>query len=190
MLIGTEFAVQQLNYLKNLQPNGKVINTSCIISLDSLLSLPDFIMNERILRLIKRIEEITADKIIIQTKNPLHPILYDWQKNTLTDFYERELFERKQLNYPPFSVFIKISLKGKKEKVNEEMKKVVKIFSIWKPAVFPAFIKTVNNQYILHALITVPKEIWYDKTQSKELVSLLLSLPPSVGVNVNPESLL
>ena len=35
----------------------------------------------------------------------------------------------------------------------------------WKPMVFPAFIKVINNQHILHALITLKKEEWVDASR-------------------------
>ncbi len=166
------------------------ISTFCVISLDSMLSLPDFSINERIMRLLLNVEEQVSGKMIVQTKNIKHPLLLEWQKNDLNAFYEREIAERKALGYPPFNVFIKLSVKGEKEKVAAEMKKITTLLSEWKLSVFPAFIKTQNNQHILHALISVKKEYWEDPARSEELSVLLLSLPPSVTINVNPESML
>ena len=68
----------------------------------------------------------------------------------------------------------------------ERMKKIEALTKAWNPMVFPAFIKSVLNQHILHALIVVPKETWVDE----ELLAILRGLPPSVTIEVNPRSLL
>jgi len=183
VLIATELI---LPYLVEATLENKKNDSSFIASLDSLLALPDFSINEKIWRLACMLDETTKDKVVIQTKNTTHPLLTDWENNDEKSFYEKELSERKEYNYPPFAVFIKLSISGNKEKIGKEMKKVENLLSKWKPLVFPAFIKSIKNQHILHALISIPKEKWVDE----ELLDTLLSLPPFVTINVNPVSLL
>lgn len=183
VLIATELA---LPYLVEASLENKKNDISFIASLDSLLALPDFSINEKIWRLGCMLDEITKSKVVIQTKNTSHPLLSDWEKSDEKGFYEKEIAERKQFNYPPFHVFIKLSISGNKEKIGKEMKKVEHLLSKWKPLVFPAFIKSIKNQHTLHALISIPKEKWVDE----ELLETLLSLPPFVTINVNPVSLL
>ena len=183
VLIGTELV---LPYLVDATLEKKKNDKSFIASLDSLLALPDFSINEKIWRLACLLDEVTKEKVIIQTKNTKHPLLADWEANDEKMFKEKEDAERKAFGYPPYNVFIKISVAGKKENIGNEMKKIETLLSKWKPLVFPAFIKSIKNQHILHALISIPKEQWIDE----ELLDLLLSLPPSVTINVNPLSLL
>lgn len=180
VLIATEIAIPYL------VASAHHINVSCIPSPDSLLALPDFNINQKLWRLLAMLDEVTKRAVIVQTRNPQHQLLVDWQNNDEKAFKERELAERKQFNYPPFSVMIKISAKGKKERIAKEMKALENQLAEWKPIVFPAFIKAIDNMHILHLLVSVPAKSW----PNKELLGLLLSLPPSFEINVNPNSLL
>jgi primosomal protein N' len=183
ILIGTEIL---LPYLINETLNGKTNDASYIASLDTLLSLPDFSINDKISRLLGGLEETTRLRVIVQTKNPKNLLLKNWQEGTSSKFAAQEERDKKTFNYPPYGTFVKISVKGRKEKAAKEMQTVASETKRWKPMVFPAFIKSIKNQHILHALITLPSEAWPDE----ELLDILLSLPPSVTVEVNPRSLL
>jgi primosomal protein N' len=183
ILIGTELA---LPYLVDATLEGHRNTASYVASLDTLLSLPDFSINEKIWRLACQLDDITSERVAIQTRDTNHPLLRYWAKNEEKEFWKQELEERTAFNYPPHGVFIKITVKGKKEKIGREMKAIEEQIKAWKPMIFPAFIKAINNQHILHALVTLPKEAW----PNKELSGILLSLSPSVTVEVNPRSLL
>lgn len=183
ILIGTELL---LPYLANMTLEDKRNNASYIASLDTLLSLPDFSINEKIWKTLSILDDITEMKVVIQTRNVEHPLLDAWKKGDGEKFWKQELEDRKQFNYPPHGVLIKISIKGRKDMIGREMKKIETLLQNFKPMVFPAFIKAIKNQHILHALITLPKDRWVDE----ELLTLLRSLPPSVTIEVNPRSLL
>jgi primosomal protein N' (replication factor Y) len=180
VLIATEIA------LPYLFSSSHHIDVSCIPSPDSLLALPDFNINQKLWRLLAMLDEVSKTAVIVQTRNPQHKLLEDWENNNEKDFKIREDAERKQFMYPPYSVMIKISLKGNKEKVGKDMKIFENQITKWKPIVFPAFIKTINNMHILHLIVSVPAKSWPDQ----DLLDVLLSLPPSFEINVNPNSLL
>ena len=93
---------------------------------------------------------------------------------------------RQMLSYPPFSVFIKITIEGPKAHIAEEMEKVEKLLEPWPTSIFPAFIPTVRGHAMLHLLLSVSPDMWPDEN----LVRTLASLPPAFVVKVNPESLL
>ena len=186
VLIGTEIV---LPYLVDATLDQKRNDSSYIASLDTLLSLPDFSINEKIWKLLCQLDDITKNKVVVQTRNIKNALLVAWKSNNekeINTFWKQESDDRKTFNYPPHGVIIKITVKGKKDVIGNEMKKIEKNITKWKPMVFPAFIKTINNQHILHALITLPKEQWVDE----ELSDILLSLPQSVRIEVNPRSLL
>jgi len=183
ILIATEIV---LPYLVASTLDDKRTDTSYIASLDTLLSLPDFSINEKIWKLASLLDDFTKKKVVIQTRNAKNPLLLAWKENDKRIFWEKEMKERETFNYPPHGVFIKITLKGKKEKIADEMREIAVLVSKWKPMLFPAFIKSINNQHILHALITLSKTVWVDE----ELLRILLSLPPSTTIEVNPRSLL
>lgn len=97
ILIGTELA---LNVLEEC-------DSSVIASLDSLFSLPEYSIDERIVSLIIDLKQKTKDKLLLQTrmsKNPLFSYLTDY---SFHNYYAWALEERKNLHLPPFYSVIK-----------------------------------------------------------------------------------
>jgi primosomal protein N' (replication factor Y) (superfamily II helicase) len=160
-------------------------NLAVVPSIDSLLSIPDFDIDERLFRTILIIKEKTKE-IIIQTKYNDLPLLQYIKNFDTNEFHKDRLNKRKQFGYGPYKVLIKITVRGKKETVISEMNELKANLIKWKPTVFPAFIKTVKNQFILHLLLKLPADEWPDD----ELVAYLQSLPPSFEINVEPYTLL
>ncbi|MCC2630941.1 MAG: primosomal protein [Candidatus Paceibacter sp.] len=177
ILLGTEMA---LLYLE------KTIDNAGVASIDSLFSIPDFRVNERIMNILLKIRSITQKTFVVQTRSRDQHIFDYATKGNLMDFYREEIDERKKLNYPPFSTLIKITIKGPKDRTVQDMNMIQKNLHEYEPVVFPAFIDTVNNKSIMHALIKINHTDWI----SKPLLEKLLALPPYVSVNVDPESLL
>ena len=176
ILLGTETALAFLNPMPYV----------AIASLDSLFSLPDFRLNERICHILLRLMQKTTEYLLVQTRNASTPILSQITRGALSDFYRKELDMRQMLNYPPFSVFIKITIEGPKVHIAEEMEKIERLLQPWPTSIFPAFIPTVRGHAMLHLLLSVSPDMWPDEN----LVRTLASLPPAFVVKVNPESLL
>jgi primosomal protein N' len=183
ILIGTELL---LPYMASNALKGEKNIASYIASLDTLFSLPDYSLNEKIWRLCALLDETTKEKVVIQTRNLEHPLLQAWQTNDGSAFWKKEMEEKKRFNYPPHGVLIKVTMRGKKDKIGIEMRAFEESVKKWKPMIFPAFIKTINNQHILHCLLSLSREGWVDEN----LLQILRELPPSVIVEVNPRSLL
>jgi primosomal protein N' len=93
---------------------------------------------------------------------------------------------RKSINFPPYSTFIKISYVGKRPEAEAAIEEIKKIAAPYEVNMFPALIATVRNQFIMHALITLPLGKWIDE----KLLTALRSLSPRYSVNVDPESIL
>jgi primosomal protein N' (replication factor Y) len=106
ILIGTEMT---FFYLKNKIP------LSIIASFDSLWSIPNFRMSERIIQLIISMISKTDKKLIIQTKNDKDRAIVALINENLLFFIREELEDRKKLGYPPYMRFIKIIHLGNKE---------------------------------------------------------------------------
>ncbi len=177
ILLGTEMMLQYIH--------GKAEN-SAIISLDSLFSLPDFRIQEKILSLLTRMRTLTTRNIIVQTRKAEEKVFNYGMKGNLSDFYRTTIDERKKFNYPPFSVLIKITLEGKKDIIIKEMEDVQTLLEPYEVDVFPAFTHTVRGDYVLHGLIRIAREKWVDE----KLIEKLGTLSPAVTVKVDPESLL
>ncbi|HVU06871.1 MAG TPA: hypothetical protein VHE10_03755 [Candidatus Paceibacterota bacterium] len=177
ILIGTELA---LGYL------DRPIDYCAVGTLDALFSIPDFRINEKIFSIILKLRAIANKHFLLQTRNPEAPVLSQGAKGNIIDFYREEIESRRQFSFPPFSTFIKVSHSGKKEDVLESMDKLKVALAGFQVDVFPAFIATVKEEYVMHALVKLPRKEW----PQSELLERLRGLPPSYAVNVDPESIL
>jgi primosomal protein N' (replication factor Y) len=177
VLIGTEMALSYID---------KPITNSAIATMDSLFSLPEWRMPEKILSLLLKIKEVTEKEMLIQTRKPSQKIFDYVAKGNLVDFYKDEIKKRKDFGYPPFSVFIKISVIGTSERVSKEMEYIKKLLSKYDIQIYPSSIKVARGKFAMHGLIRVERSKW----PNTEIVEILRSLPPHFSVDVDPESLL
>jgi primosomal protein N' (replication factor Y) len=170
------------------------IEYSAIVSLDSLFSIPDFKIHERITHTVLRILEKTSKYVLIQTRNPNNTVLNHIKSGNLLGLYREELSMRKMLSYPPFITHIKITIEDSKAGATIKMKKLQQLLeecsdqaSIkFEMLVFPAFVPGAKGKSTLHLLLSIEKDAW----PNEQLRSLLMSLPHEYAVRVNPESLL
>ncbi|MEK7514257.1 MAG: hypothetical protein AAB587_00320 [Patescibacteria group bacterium] len=174
ILLGTELALAYVSKIEN----------AAVASMDSLFSIPDFRINEKILRILFTMRSIANKKLIIQTRNPDNPILDFALKGNFADFYKSEIEEREAFGYPPFTVIIKITIRGKKPAVETALAMVAEKFKEYKPYVFPAA-TTIKGVWAMNAVIKMSREKWVDSV----LLGKLLSLPPAIGIEIDPETL-
>ncbi len=177
ILLGTELALQYLN---------EKIDHVAIVSLDSLFSLPDFRIQEKVMYNLVRLRAQATRSILVQTRKIDQKVFEYGLKGNLSDFYRTTVDERKLYDYPPFSILIKITIEGKKEEIAKDMASVAKFLQPQELDIFPAFTSTVRGKSVIHGLIKVASHAWPDA----ELSNKLRSLPPNVMVKINPESLL
>lgn len=177
VLIGTEM---MLPYIR------QTVEHSIVASIDSLLSLPDFRIHEKILATLTRLRSYTTRTFIIQTRTPKDSIFDYARKGNLIDFYKSHIEDRKRFNYPPFSILIKITIEGERTKISAEMQGIQNLLSPFSVEVFPAFTHTVKGKYVLHGLITLPRSEW----PNDELITRLKNLPQHITIKIDPDSLL
>lgn len=177
VMIGTEMALQYLR---------EKIENAAVISMDTMFSLPDFRINEKILGTILKIRSLAYKHLVVQTRQADQKIWDHALKGNLIDFYRDEIGSRERFGYPPFTTLIKITYEGKREAVMEAMKQLKEHLKPWKVAIFPAFIETSDRTYILHGLIKLAKTDWIER----DLLRKLRSLPPTYSIKIDPENLL
>ncbi|MFA6353546.1 MAG: hypothetical protein WCW93_01285 [Candidatus Paceibacterota bacterium] len=187
ILIGTEMAFFYLQ---------EKVAFSVIASFDSLWSIPNFQMGEKIIQIILSIINRTKEKVIIQIKNEDDASMLAIKTSNLLSFVREELKDRKNLGYPPFKRFIKITYKGDKEQTKKARKMLKEIFKEYNPEIFSGFIAKNKNNYRTNALIKLELKQWslpelsHGSSIDQNLFNLLSSLPPSYEVLVDPEDLL
>lgn len=161
-----------------------------IVSIDSLLSQPDFKLEEECARIIDKLMFLSKKDFILQTFFPNSKAV-SWTKNNKETFYEKALQERKKFNYPPFSSLIKLSITHKnlfkikkeafelKQKVEDKAAKLnIGNLEIMGPA--PAFIEKLKGKYQWKLILKL-------KIENLKLRNNLLSIvPPNWKVDVGP----
>lgn len=177
IMVGTELALLYLD---------RPVDYTAVASLDALFSIPDFRINEKVFGIVLKLRSLASKGFLLQTREPEAPVFTWGLKGNIIDFYRDEIEGRRQFEFPPFSVFLKISYAGKKDDVLAAMEKLKQHLSGWEVDVFPAFIATVKGEYIMHALLKIPRKEW----PHEGLIERLRALPPSYAVNVDPESIL
>ena len=113
ILIGTQMITKGLDFDR--------IGLVGILDADRLIQFPDFRSNERAFQLMLQVggragRREKRGKVIIQTTLINHPLLKDVLDHDYEGFSQRELKERQQFHYPPFSRLINIQLQHKDPK--------------------------------------------------------------------------
>ncbi len=187
ILVGTEMT---FFYLK------EKVSLSVIASFDSLWSIPNFKMGEKIVRILFSVIENTKEKIIIQTKNKEDSAILAIKSGNLLSFVREELDNRRELNYPPFRRFIKITHLGTKDQTIKAREELKEIFQEYSPEIYSGFITKLKNKYVTNALIKIDTRKWSlpelkeDASIDENLLKKLTALPTSFDVLIDPEDLL
>ncbi|MDQ3681494.1 MAG: primosomal protein N' [Bacteroidota bacterium] len=158
VLVGTQMVVKGLDF-DNVELVG-------ILDADGLLHFAEFRVNERAFQLMEQVSgragrKDGVGKVLIQTSNPVHPILQHVQRHNYVGMYNEEIEKRRQFFYPPFSRIIHLSFKHKEREIVTEGAHV-----------FAKMLQTAYGKYIVG-----PAEPVINRVRSLFLMELLLKLP-------------
>lgn len=177
ILLGTEMA---LNYLR------RQVTHSIVVTIDAMMALPDFRINEKIFTLLARLRAITTKKMLVQTRRADNETLLQMSRGQLLEFYRQEIAEREKFGYPPFKVFIKITRAGSANTLRPDFKHLAELFADYEPVAYPSLHQPGRGLLELNLLLKLSPAIW----PKAELVERLKSLPPDYLVRVDPETIL
>jgi primosomal protein N' (replication factor Y) len=161
ILVGTQMVVKGLDFA-NIAMVG-------ILSADTLLSYPDFRVNERAFQLMEQVAGRAgradgAGKVYIQAYNLQHPVLKWVQEHDVKTYYDYEIQYRNHFAYPPFTRLIKVVFKHKDEpkavaaaSQMAEALKLVEGIQVQGPV--PALVARVRNQFIQELWIKCPRDM-------------------------------
>jgi len=158
VLVGTQMVVKGLDF-DNVELVG-------ILDADGLLHFAEFRVNERAFQLMEQVSgragrKDNFGKVLIQTSNPVHPILQHVQRHDYVGMYNEEIEKRRQFFYPPFSRIIHLSFKHKERETVTEAAHV-----------FTKMLQTAYGKYIVG-----PAEPVINRVRSLFLMEMLLKLP-------------
>lgn len=117
ILIGTQMLTKGLDF-RNVELVG-------VMNADSLLNFPDFRAYERCFQLLLQVAGRAGrtkkqGQVLIQTYQPMHPILHQVVHSDFKKMYQEQMHERMNYHYPPYFKLIKFTLKGKDfNRINE-----------------------------------------------------------------------
>jgi len=177
ILLGTEMALPYLT---------EPVATVAVLSVNSLLTIPDFRMGERVFRLLLTLRQKAREHFLVQSREPETPLFTLATQGNIGEFLEVELASRKRLNYPPYSTLLKFTYEGRKVEGQNAMSEIERLFGIYHPVSFPGFIARVKGKYLMNALIKIPRTEW----PNPELTSLIRALPTEITTRINPESVI
>lgn len=187
ILVGTEMA---LLYMK------EQVALSVVASFDSLWSIPNYKISEKVLQIVLSLVEKTEDKIIIETKNTTNKAIQAIRSMHLASFIREELREREVFGYPPYRRFIKISVTGNKRETSIHKKILSDLFKDYEPHLFGGRNKTQKDEYTTHCLLKLKTSLWSVSQLSpfgeidEGLKAKLKGLPKPFNITVDPEDFL
>jgi len=114
ILVGTQMVSKGLDFDK--------VNLVGIVDIDRMLHFPDFRSFERTFYLSTQVSGRAGrrDKrglVVIQTRNTKQPILEDITQNRYEAFFNKEIADRNEHRYPPFTRLIKVVIKHKDPRI-------------------------------------------------------------------------
>ncbi len=177
ILVGTEMALLHLS---------KPVENVAVASMDALFMVPDFRINEKIFYLLLSMRAKAGKIFLIQTRNGDETLFNNALNGNLIDFYRQEIEERKKFKYPPFSLFIKLSVEGKRSVVEKETERLLEYFKEWNPAPFESKNLSRRGNAVINILFRLESASWPDTN----LLEKLKGLSPAISVKIDPESLL
>lgn len=161
ILVGTQMVVKGLDF--------EHVSLVGVLSADSLLSYPDFRVNERAFQLMEQVSGRAgrsdgAGKVLIQAYNMGHPVLRWVQEHDMRACYDHEIKAREYFGYPPFTRLIKITFKHKDEvkaiqPATDFVKALQQTDGIIVQGPVPAVVSRVRNQYVQEVWIKCPRDL-------------------------------
>ena len=110
ILVGTQMVSKGLDF-------GDV-RVAGVINADTLLNFPDFRSNERAFNMLEQVSGRAGrrqekGKVLIQTTDAKNKILEFVKRHDFEGYYQMEIAERQNYNYPPFTKIINVYLRNK-----------------------------------------------------------------------------
>ena len=169
ILIGTQMVTKGLDF-NNVYLVG-------ILDADMLMNRPDFRAYERSYQLMSQVSGRAGrlekqGKVIIQTGDPDHWLIQLVSEHDYKGFYDNEIIERENFNYPPFYKLISLTLKHKNLNLVEVAAKelATSLRNVFKERVIgPEFplIQKIKNQYLKEIKLKIERTAPEQKVKEK-----------------------
>lgn len=176
ILVGTQMVTKGLDFTN--------VSLVGVLNADALLYYPDFRAMERAYQLLLQVSGRAGRRekrgnVFIQIGN-VHHVIADYILNeSYDDFYNAQMLERKQFNYPPYSRLVQLTVKHKDVKTaidaaNKMADYLQTKYSGWIIGPTPPIISKINNYYLRDILIKIPRNY-------KELYRIKLDIQQAIN---------
>jgi len=176
IVVGTEV---MLPFLDPSRP----YELTAIASADSLLALPFWRARERLLRIGLTLRE-RGKSFFLATRSPDEPAIQAILEPGKNNFFTEELEIRKALLYPPFGHLVVFHSQGTKARVDEAALLIEKMMH---PIKCVRLTDRIVKRGVLR--LSLVAKIKSDGWPNPQLSERLSSLPPSITLALDPESL-
>jgi primosomal protein N' (replication factor Y) len=137
-----------------------------VLNADRMMHFPDFRSYERAYQLITQVSGRAGrrerrGKVVIQTSNPEHPILNFILNNDFETFFQAEITDRQQHDYPPFTRLIEITIKHSDKRVCQDAARRL---------------ATVLREGLSKIKIMGPAEPMISKIRNQHLMTIILKI--------------
>jgi primosomal protein N' (replication factor Y) len=159
ILVGTQMITKGLDF-----DNVSLVG---ILNADNMLNQPDFRAFERSYQLMTQVagragRNKDQGEVVIQTSNPLHPILNDVRESDFIRMIDSQLIERQHYGYPPYTRLIRLTIRHKDLQTVENASKLLASFlrsQMDKSILGPEFppISKIQNLFLKNILIKIDK---------------------------------
>lgn len=158
ILVGTQMVTKGLDFDK--------VSVVGVFNADRMLHFPDFRSYERAFQLITQVSGRAGRRgrrgeVVVQTSNPEHPVLKYILNNSFESFYNAQVEDRHQHDYPPFTRLIEIVIKHTDKRICQDASRrlaallreglpQIKIMGPGEP-----MIAKIRNQHLMKILLKI-----------------------------------
>lgn len=163
------------------------VDFGCIVSMDSLLSLPTYTGSEHGLHTALTFLEKNVHTAIIQTRALDHDVMQAIAHENIFEFINNEIESRTLFGYPPAKILVKVSCEVPQAQAAPASQSFEKMFQEWGPDILAKRAKNPES-IIIQTILKIDPTYWKDSDSSLRLI--LKELLIDCTIEVNPESIL
>lgn len=119
ILVGTQMVTKGLDFAG--------VSLVGVLNADAIINFPDFRSTERAFNMLAQVSGRAGrrggcrGRVVVQTAQPAHPVIGFLKEHDYKGFYDYEIVEREQFQYPPFTRVIYIYLKHRDPRAIDEL---------------------------------------------------------------------
>ena len=187
ILVGTQMITKGLDF-----PNVSLVG---VLAADMMLYVDDYQASERTFQLITQVcgragRGNTKGRAVIQTYSPDHWVIESASHQDFKEFYKKEIYLRKSMNYPPFGDIVNIIVSGQngndvKNTISDISRNICSKFkdlgvehTLLGPT--PAPLSKINNKFRWRVILKCDAS-----EKEREILREIVTVPQKVDVNVS-----